>query len=508
MHTHLKTAITSITMITMIMIVVSIALTACSAGMQLSKSDITSQSSRKSLVRVTVTSQGHIFHRPWQQRRTVTGTAIGVIVPGGQVLVQADLVADQRYIELETIDTQIKHPARVAVVDYESNLALVEPLEKDFLADLRPMELAGRVATGDQLAVLQVKPNGDVVPGPGKVTSIELGVYASGDYFLTYRLDNTLQYRFNNLTLPVVKGSQLAGILLRQSGQGRSIEVIALPVIEHFLKDVAQGEYRGFPTAGFHSSALLDVQLRRYLEIPDALTGIYVQKVIKGSPADRAGIQAGDVVTRMGDMDVSNTGQYQHPIYGQTALAHLIRTRYHVGDRVAVALYRDKAIVETTMVLDHRRPEEYLVPPYVFDRTSDYLIVGGLVILELTVPYLQEYGKDWLKNAPVGLLYYSQNQDYLNGDSRNKIVLVSAVFPTPETIGYETLSDLELLQVNGQPIGKIADVKTALLTPRDGFHKFEIKQHPKAIYLDAGQVGPINRLIETNYRIPIPSLNP
>jgi len=476
--------------------------------MQFTRTDISPRHLSNSLVRVNVTSQGYIFHRPWQQRNPITRTAIGVVVADGQVLVQANLVADQRYIELETIDNQLKHPARVVVVDYESNLALLEPVEKDFLADLRPMALADKVTTGDQLAVLQVKLNGDVVPSHGQVTSIELGSYGADDYFLTYRMDNTLQYRLNNLTLPVVKGSRLAGILLRQIGQDRSIEVIALPVIDHFLSDARQGEYQGFPRAGFRTSPLLDFQLRRYLEIPDSLSGIYVQKVIKGSPADLAGIRIGDVITRVGDVNVSNTGQYLHPIYGQTALSHLIRTRYHVGDQVPVELYRQKNILTTTMVLDHRRPEEYLVPPYVFDRTSDYLIVSGLVIVELTMPYLQEYGKDWFKSAPVELLFYSQNQDYLNGDSRNKIVLISSVIPTPETIGFETFSDLELLRINGRPIGKIADVKTALQSPRDGFHKFEVKQHPKVIYLDALQVRPVNQLIETNYRIPIPPLEP
>ena len=87
----------------------------------------------QSLLRVTVTRQGYVFHRPWQQHRPVTQTAIGVIVSENRVLVNGLLVANQRYIELETLDTRKKQPARVVVVDYDANLALLEPLDPDFL---------------------------------------------------------------------------------------------------------------------------------------------------------------------------------------------------------------------------------------------------------------------------------------------------------------------------------------------------------------------------------------
>ena len=487
-------------------------LTACTTGLQYqtaSSDNAAIQSMAPSLIRVTATSQGHIFHRPWQQRRPVTRTAIGVVVEGGRVLVQAALVADHRYIELETIDSQVKQPARVVVVDYESNLALVEPADSTFLSGYQPLKPADAVAVGDQLVVVQVKPNGDIVPGGGQVTAIDLSAYLPGHYFLTYRLDNTLQFRYNNLSLPVIKGRRLAGLLLRQSGNDRSIEAVSLPVISHFLEDAGQGEYQGFPTAGFSYGPIVDAQLRRFIGLPESLTGIYVQKVLKGSPADQAGIKTGDVIVSMGGNNVSNTGRYDHPVYGQTSLIHLIRAQYFVGDAVPLEIYRDRQIIETTITLDHRRPDEYLVPPYSFDQRTDYLVVGGLILVELSVPYLQEYGNDWVDTAPVDLMFYSQNQDYLNGENgREKIVLISGIIPTPETIGYENLSDLELLQVNGQPVGKLADVKSALQKPLKGFHKFEFKQTPKTIFLDANRVDQINQLIQQNYRIPIPELGP
>jgi S1-C subfamily serine protease len=458
-----------------------------------------------SIVRVTATRQGYIFNRPWQQQRSVNQTAIGVIVQDGLVLVSGVLVANHRYIELETLDTRRKAPAEVVVVDYEANLALLRPLDADFLAGRKPMALAKDVSVGDDLSVWQVKPNGDVVAGTGKVTSVELGLYFQDNFFLTYHINNSLPYRFNNLTLPVVKEKALAGLVLRQNASGQSVEVIATSVLRHFLKDAGDGEYKGFPMAAFLHGPTLDPQLRRYIGLPEELSGVYVRRVIRRGPADRAGLKAGDVVLRIGDYDVSNTGQFDHPQYGQTPLAHLIRTHYHVGDEVPVQVFREDRILELNIVLGSRRPAQFLVPPYTVDQKPEYLIVGGLVLQELSMSYLHEYGNDWMANAPIHLLYYQQNQDYLDSDHREKIVIISSVIPTSYTIGYENLSNLEVMSINGRSIRKLSDVTRALKSPLEGFHRFELRQFPKRIFLDPNELPLIHEIITQRYGIPIPA---
>lgn len=482
--------------------------TGCSSLLAPPAKSMVPVNAQHSLLRVTVTSQSYIFHRPWQQRRPVTQTAIGVIIPGGRVLVNGLLVADHRYIELETLDSQKKEQARVVVVDYEADLALLEPLDPTFLAGRKPMTMAGEAAVGDRLTVWQVKPNGDIVPSDGRLTSVELGAFTQGNYFLTYRLNSSLQYRFNNLTLPVVKDGALSGLVLRQNQAGQTIEVIATSVIRHFLKDAGDGKYDGFPTAGFQYGPMQDPQLRRYIGLPAKYTGIYVQKVFKGGPADHAGLKAGDVIVRMGDYAVSNTGQFDHPLYGKTSLVHLIRTHYYVGDTVPIQVFRNGKLLHLGIVLNHRRPDQYLVPPYIVDQRPPYLIVGGLILEELSMPYLREYGNDWVSTAPIDLLYYQQHQDYLNGDdAREKIVILSDVIPTPYTIGYEDLSNLVVLRVNGHKIHNLEDVRAALATPVHGFDKIEVQQNPKVLYLDPKELPLIHRIITKRYGIPIPPLD-
>ena len=54
-----------------------------------------------SLVRVNVTGQAYDYFRPWQKRAPFSKRALGAVLPRSRVLVTADLVANQNYVELE-----------------------------------------------------------------------------------------------------------------------------------------------------------------------------------------------------------------------------------------------------------------------------------------------------------------------------------------------------------------------------------------------------------------------
>jgi hypothetical protein len=79
------------------------------------------------LVRVNVTGQPYDYFRPWQKKAPQSKRALGAVLSKGRVLVTADLVANQNYVELERAESGEKSAANVQVIDYESNLALLQP---------------------------------------------------------------------------------------------------------------------------------------------------------------------------------------------------------------------------------------------------------------------------------------------------------------------------------------------------------------------------------------------
>src|SRR5437868_4287520 len=125
-----------------------------------------------SLVRVNVTGQPYDFVRPWQKKAPFSKRALGAVLPGGRVLVTADLVANQNYVELERAESGDKTAANVIVVDYEANLALLEPAEKTFLDGITPLEIAPDTVVGDRLAAWQLEQTGALIATGGLVATV------------------------------------------------------------------------------------------------------------------------------------------------------------------------------------------------------------------------------------------------------------------------------------------------------------------------------------------------
>ena len=112
------------------------------------------------LVRVNVTGQGYDYFRPWQKKAPFSKRALGAVLPKGRVLVTADLVTNQNYVELERAESGEKTAANVRVIDYEANLALLEPAEKSFLDGITPLEITSDTVVGDRLSAWQLEPTG------------------------------------------------------------------------------------------------------------------------------------------------------------------------------------------------------------------------------------------------------------------------------------------------------------------------------------------------------------
>lgn len=456
----------------------------------------------KSLVRVNVTRQGYNWHRPWQQQAPATHTAIGAVIAGPKVLVTAALVADQRYVELEKVETGAKNRAEVAVVDYEANLALLQPTDPGFLSGLTPFEITVEPVKGDLLSVVQVHPNGAVTAAAATITAIELAPYNIENNFLILRLDGTLQYRFNNLTLPVVKDGKLAGLLMRSESERQTIDVIAPPVIAHFLDDAADGDYKGFPLSGIGLSSTEDPLLRRYLGIETIDGGVLVEAVRPAGAADKAGIRVGDVLLKVNGFAIDSRGQFGHPRYGKLGLAHMLRAMFQAGETVAHTIRRDGQTLTLDVVLESLPSEAFTIPPFVIDRPPRYVILGGLVLQELSGPYLRSFGKDWTLKAPAHLVYLEKQQDKQPADGKHRIVFLSEVLPTAYSIGYENLHHLVVERINDQPIASLDDIPAALEKPVNGFHKIGFGQRPHVLYLDPAELPLIHRQLQQRYHLP------
>ena len=359
-----------------------------------------------SVVRVNSTNQDYDFFRPWSKKNPRAFHGLGAVVAGNRVLVTAQLVANHSYVELERAESGQKTDAKVVCVDYEANLALLQPTGENFLAGLHPLDLTLDAVVGDRVNVLQLESNDALVSTPGPITTIEVGHYQlEGINMLVYRLSLPLQYREGSFTAPVIKDGKLAGILMRYDPRTQSVDVLPSPVIAHFLKDADTGSYQGFPRIGLEQSPLRDPQLRHYAKVPAGSGGVYVTEVISNSPAAKAGLKPGDVLLEVAGQAIDQDGNYEDPLYGRIAFVHLITTKAYSGEKLSLKIFRDGETQVVEVTLAHESPKEYVSEPYVIDEAPRYYVVDGLIFEELSRQYLKEWGwrLDQAGPAAIGL---------------------------------------------------------------------------------------------------------
>ncbi len=460
-----------------------------------------------SVLKVNVTYQGFSPHLPWQKETPGARRGLGVVLDKNRVLVTGQMVADATYIEMELPESGQKMPAKVVGVDYEANLALLEAAAygeraKAFFTGLKPMQIEPKAHIGDDLTIWQTGRVGELILTLLHVSKVMTAQYAlPGSNFLVYEGQGIVRTEGNSFTLPVVKNGKLAGLLLRYDSKNQLTTVLPGVIIEHFLKDMADGKNDGCPSLGIEVQSTLDDQFRSFLGLKRGQGGMYISSVVKGGTAEGVGMKKDDILLAINGFEIDSRGDYEDPDFGRLSLSHLVRGRAFVGDQVKMKVLRGGKEVELTGKLTRKKPQDYTVWPYLFDRGPNYLVEGGLVFQELTKPYLQAFG-DEPNAALLRLSHLAEHPEEYEKQGRKKLVFLSTVLPTPGTQGYERLGGLLVKTVNGKEINDIGDLDKAFKQPQDGIHVVEFEDMPKKIYLDALAVEKDNlALLKGAYRI-------
>ncbi len=458
----------------------------------------------ESLIRVNVTAQAYNYYQPWEKGKPTTRRGLGVVLEKGQVLVTAQIVANATYVELEKPVSGEKATGRVAVVDYEANLSLIEleDPDSDFLDKARPLTLDTSPVVGDTLDVWQVKDTGlaDTTPCPLIEVSVE-NYFLEGTPFLTYQTRGSLRYHSGSYVLPVLHGDKLAGLLMSYDSDEQVSRVLASPIIEHFLNDLADGDYAGFPTLGLTYAREIDDQLRKYLKLESGSGGVYVTTVVPKSTAEQAGIKVGDVLLEIGGHTIDHRGNYDHPVYGKLNLSHIVRGACQVGQEIPMVVFREGERLEFMAKMTRKSHKDYLIDPYLFDEGPRFFIAGGMVFQELTKPYLRIFGDQWRQRAPMKLLWALAHPEEYEETGREKLVFISRVIRTPATLGYEAVSHVIVDEVNGVEIKRLNDLARAFEQPEGPLHRIKIAEAPHELILDVGMTKAMDERLSEAFRI-------
>lgn len=461
--------------------------------------DMTEQM-KQSLVYLKTSACGYDDYQPWKQGDISRETGYGCAVGEYEVITTAWNVKNARLVEARIYGKSEYVPAKIKVLDYESNLCLIELDRKAMPRPLKPITFTEDYREGAEVDYYWLSSNGQLYSGRGYLDRAEVRrSTVSFAHSLNYILADTSKEAGRGRVNFI--GSEAIGVGCWRSSKSKEAGLIPAMTINRFLADAKDGNYKGFGVVGFQTTYLLDPTKRIFLKMPQSLKdGIYVADVHNlGTGSDV--LKKGDVILAIDGKTIDPRGRFEDPQYGRLSFEHLI-TGKAAGESVVFELWRDGQRMEVETEVKNFDAAQMLVPYYEYDRQPEYVITGGFVLQKLTRPYLTKWGDDWSGKAPSHLYNYYSNMAFKPTDERQDIVILSYVLSAKINLGYAGLGRIVVSKFNGMPIRSIEDILTAQkLYPDSKYDVIEFELDNPKVVIPRGRLPVADALIGRNYGI-------
>jgi PDZ domain len=465
------------------------------------------QSLDHSVLRITATIQYPDNKRPWLKKPPSTRVGLATVIEGGRLLVTADMVSHACYIGLEQPEDGPKGTAVVEAIDEECNLAVLKPVGTEVMAGTLPLELDSMIRPGSSIQILQLESNGSPALSPASVTTVAVMPYpADNTHYLLYKVATTIPQRDGSFVIPALRHRKLTGLVMRYDPKTQCADIIPAPLIRRFLEESRKPHFSGLARAGLTYSEVRGNTLREWLGAGKNSGGVYLIDVEPGGPADKAGLKRGDLIVKAGGKEIDGEGYYSDPLLGKVHFSNLATLESAPGDKGEIVYFRSSGegtgtFQTTTITLEGGNPQRQVSPSRLEGEAVPYTFLGGLLFQELSRPYLKEWGANWRNVAPQNLVALDAFQEDLPKDQK-RLVILSGVLPSPQTMGLNELVNKVVEKINGMPIRRLEDVIEASNHPLKGFHRIDLEGSVGPIYLDALTLTEEENRLKSEYGIP------
>ena len=453
-----------------------------------------------SVVKIHVTIQRENYVMPWQGGEPGGATGSGFIVSKKRILTNAHVVSDAKFIEVQKFDNSRRFKAQVAFIGHDCDLAVLTVDDPDFFTGTHPIKFANALPSlSDEVIVLGYPMGGDRLSVTrGVVSRIDYSPYAHSevDQHLVLQVDAAINP--GNSGGPVLFKGKVVGLAFQGMAMADNIGyAIPLPVLNHFLEDIADGTYNGYPELGVSFTTTRNIALRRDLNLPGDKGGIVVDFVdpfgsAKGYLRDR------DVLLSIDSHSIADDATIN--LDGNAVLFAELLERKQFGDSVTLTVWRTNTEIEVKIPLTN--PQDPFVYRNIYDTRPDYYITGGLVFAPLTRKYLRAQRKNQGSMNYQQLFYYSQ---YAKVDglysNRDEFVVLIGRLPHPVNTYSDSFINGIVTEVNGIAIRNLRDVKKAVEVQKEGFHVFHFAGVNDTLIMDAGNARRSDHEISLQYGI-------
>jgi S1-C subfamily serine protease len=382
---------------------------------------------RASVVKVFTVSQAEDYRRPWQRPDPEDWSGTAFYIGHRTLMTNAHVVSDAKDLQVKRADRVKRYEARVLFVGHDCDLAAITVDDDSFWEGMKPLEIASRPAMRSKVMTIGYPTGGAKLSvTEGVVSRIEVNTYVhtGADEHLTIQTDAAINP--GNSGGPVLQDGKVVGVAFQGRFFSQNIGYMIAPsVIKHFLTDIRDDVYNGYPELGIYTANLRNASLRKFLGMPADQDGGVL--VLKPMPyASTVGkLKRNDVILKIDGIKVESDGTVK--IGDEFLDFSFVVEGKQIGDTVRLTVLRDGKVIDIDVVL--KAWGARMKPGRVYDKRPEYLVLGGFLFVPLTQNYL-----GW--GSSNDLSYYMQSYYRTvaqEGKTREQIVLLSRVLPDPST---------------------------------------------------------------------------
>ncbi len=440
------------------------------------------------------------WYTPWASGSTGKGTGSGFVIAGNRILTNAHVVSDSALLLVYFYNDPTPYPARVVSIGHDCDLAVLElkdparldpvpPLVFDGLPELRSRVVTYGYPTGGQLISSTV----------GVVSRIECQsyVHAGTAQYLAVQTDAAINP--GNSGGPVLQNGKVVGVAFQGNAQLENMGFfIPIQIIDHFITDIEDGSYDGFPLAGIYSTNLENPAARAYAGMGRGETGVRIENIMRGSCAENV-LRKNDIITVFDGYTVANDGTVNWN--GLRLPFDFLPDLKQVGETLSTEIIRGRQRMTLDLKLTNSNLTRHRAKLY--DIKPRYFIYAGLVFAPLNREVLETYSDQWVVNVPQDLVYETYYRPLIENDFMDTEWVIQIRRMDHEVNAEESCYLYTLVEsVNGVPVHTLEDLASAFEENTADQHVIRFQQGNCTTFLDRRKADAAHQEILDQYAIP------
>ena len=453
----------------------------------------------RSVIQIMTFAQQPVWDAPWRFQAVQRMGGSGFVIKGKRIMTNAHVISWGRQIIVRRYQDPRPYVAEVEYVGHDCDLAVLTVEDATFFDNLEPLDFGDLPKVRSAVTTCGYPAGGEEISYTrGVVSRIELQAYAhiGNRQLITVQTDAAINP--GNSGGPVIQDDKVVGVAFQgMPGLENAGFFIPRPVIDHFLKDIENKRYDGFPLAGVRMVPLQNPAYRTKLKLADNNLGARIDSILP-IPSTEKVLRLDDVILKVGNSPVASDGTILYE--GNRLSAALAFQSAQHGESVPLKIWRDGEEVDAALPVfvykeDRATGYQYGGPPR-------YYVYGGLVFTPLSLDYMRTLGRNAADPGNSELYYelYFRRQES-PAKARPEPVVLASVLADAANANFGGRSRGLIDKINGVRIEKLEDVVRAFETGTNAQDVVEMLPHHNFECLDRAEVAKASDRILKTYGI-------